>query len=518
VRDPTAEVIRNLITTQRLGNSVSAEARKLLNALFDDIVAQIARIDPTSPVRAATRRRHLERLLGDIGPLLGKRTDQIERLVRKRLIEIGQQQSEWAGEQLDRTVGIRGVIGQDVVTPQFLRGIIHNDPFRGETLRGWFRSIRNSTLRRVRRQLQIGLAQNETIDDMVRRIRGRGRRRVGGVLQASTRDVEAVVRTGVNFIANSSHFETYRANADVTKTYQYTAVLDGRTSDICQALDGRTWEYDDPDGLRPPQHVNCRSTIVPTVDWEGLGMTPPPEGTRASADGQVPSSTTYEQWLRGQTDAEQNRILGPTKAKLFRSGRINLRDLVRKDGGSVTVAELREAAVRSNTKSASQMRRDIRDREREIAAERVEWATAWDPVSGERVLNRTDNLPDQVSFEPRELNLMRHAIVTHNHPRSTSFSPADVGLAIKYDIRELRIASKEFRYTLLRPEDGWPKLSVVLKRARFIQAETLLRLRQRLLKGEITNRELDLELNHSVWRILFKELGLERTYRRRRAK
>jgi hypothetical protein len=39
----------------------------------------------------------------------------------------------------------------------------------------------------------------------------------------------------------------------------------------------------------------------------------------------------------------QDDVLGPARAKLFREGRVSLRDLVRTDGGIVSLDELRAA-------------------------------------------------------------------------------------------------------------------------------------------------------------------------------
>jgi SPP1 gp7 family putative phage head morphogenesis protein len=151
-------------------------------------------------------------------------------------------------------------------------------------------------------------------------------------MEATTRHATAIVRTATTHIANEAHFQTYSANQDVTQKYRYEAVLDGRTSDICIALSGREWAYDDPDGLRPPQHPNCRSVIVPVIE----GQTP---FLRASESGAT-TAQNYDEWLRGQSPQRQNEILGKRKAELYRDGKLNLKQLVDKEGRSRTVKEL----------------------------------------------------------------------------------------------------------------------------------------------------------------------------------
>jgi hypothetical protein len=70
-------------------------------------------------------------------------------------------------------------------------------------------------------------------------------------------------------------------------------------------------------------HFNCRSVSTPvTRSWRELGidMDDMPPGTRASMDGQVPADLTYADWLAKQSAARQDEVLGPVRAKLFRSG------------------------------------------------------------------------------------------------------------------------------------------------------------------------------------------------------
>ncbi|HEX7048645.1 MAG TPA: minor capsid protein [Longimicrobiales bacterium] len=345
--DPTAAVVRNLILLQRVGNGLARDARALLLALFDDIAAQLARIDPTAPASEASRRARVEKLLGVVRGSAEEVFAAMHKQVRSRLAELGKQQGEWAREQLVRAIGAVAVdVRPGSIGINLIKSILDTDPIHGRLLAEWFRDEKEATLRRVAQQIRLGMAQNETIGEMVRRIRGRavGRgenmRFEGGVLNRSTRETEAIVRTAVNHVANEAHIRTYRENEDVLAGYVYTATLDSRTTPICQALDGQFFRLDDPEAKRPPQHVNCRSTIVPRVDWDALGIEPPDPGTRASAGGPVPATMNYEEWLRRQSPEVQDDILGPARAELFRAGKVTLRDLVREDGTVVRVEDL----------------------------------------------------------------------------------------------------------------------------------------------------------------------------------
>jgi SPP1 gp7 family putative phage head morphogenesis protein len=158
--------------------------------------------------------------------------------------------------------------------------------------------------------------------------------------------IMALVRTSINQVANAASMAVYEANQDITKKYQYVAALDTRTSAICRALDGREFEYGK--GPMPPQHFNCRSKVVAVIDYENLGFTPPPEGTRASKDGQVDANINYGQWLKDQPRSVQEEVLGKDKVVYFNKlaekhgARDAMAKLVRDDGSELSLDDLRK--------------------------------------------------------------------------------------------------------------------------------------------------------------------------------
>ena len=347
--DPIGAVVRNLFLLQRVGNGMARTVGQFLLELFDDIAAQLARIDPTAPSADRHRRQRVEKHLGAVEGSAEEVFAAMRKKIRQDLAEFGKIQADWAAEQLETVLGGVAVdIRPGRIGINLIKTILDTNPIHGRLLDEWFESEKDATVRRVAQQIRLAMAQNETIDDMVRRIRGRavvreGRQVVfeGGVLSRSTRETEAIVRTAVNYVANEAHLRTYKENKEILLGYTYTATLDSRTTLICASLDGKFFRFGDPDAKRPPQHVNCRSVIVPEVNWEKLGIEPPEPGTRASMGGPVPATLNYEEWLRRQPEEVQDEILGPTRADLFRQGRVTLRDLVRTDGSVVTIEELR---------------------------------------------------------------------------------------------------------------------------------------------------------------------------------
>lgn len=69
--------------------------------------------------------------------------------------------------------------------------------------------------------------------------------------------------------------------------FRYSAVLDDRTTKICAALHDRVYKAGNPvwDDVRPPNHYNCRSLLIPITqvdidlkndNWNGVESSPPP--------------------------------------------------------------------------------------------------------------------------------------------------------------------------------------------------------------------------------------------------
>jgi SPP1 gp7 family putative phage head morphogenesis protein len=346
--DITGSLLRNAVALRRVENGIARAMAAIIERAYRKVIAILATQDPTavSSGRAAAR-------LASVDAKVSYVTDQLYRDIYKasgdQLVTVGEIQEQFAQVQLVRLADKADI---SVVGPAlgrgFFRTVVLTDAIQGAPLKDWWAKQNASTQFDFNRQIRLGLTQNESINELVMRIRGRSvgqGKFVGGIMETSTRNATAVIRTAVNHVTNVAHFETYKANADISEEYQYVATLDSRTTPICRALDGQIFRYSDPAAPRPPQHVGCRSVIVPVLDWKGMGLEPPPSGSRASAGGPVSADTDYSDWLHDQTITEQDEILGPSRAALFRSGKVSLRDLVNQEGRTLTLNELKKAIL-----------------------------------------------------------------------------------------------------------------------------------------------------------------------------
>ena len=230
------------------------------------------------------------------------------------------------------------------ITPAQASAIIRSTPFEGKILSSWYSDLSNSMQRNITQQLNIGLIQGESIQQLTRRISGKG-----GVFDLSRRNTEAVVRTSTNHVSTQTREQTFAENSDIVDKIQWVSTLDNRTTPICQSLDGTVYEIGV--GPRPPAHFRCRSTITPVLkSFERFGLKDPSPSTRASMDGQVSEKLNYEQWLKKQDIKIQNDALGKRKGELFRQGKVGVKDLVNNRGRPLTLKEL---AKKNNIKPAA---------------------------------------------------------------------------------------------------------------------------------------------------------------------
>ena len=202
-----------------------------------------------------------------------------------------------------------------------LQGIVRSRPMQGKFLVDWYKDLTKTAQTNVKSAIQIGMTQGETVDQIVRRIRGTASARFAdGVLQISRREAEMVVRTAVTHTASYTREAMYQANKDVIGKVRYVATLDGRTTIICASLDGK--EFEIGRGPRPPQHRNCRSTTIPVLKpLSSFGLKNLPAKTqRAALGGPVSARQTFPSWLKRQPAATQIQVLGKTRYKLFKDG------------------------------------------------------------------------------------------------------------------------------------------------------------------------------------------------------
>lgn len=97
----------------------------------------------------------------------------------------------------------------------------------------------------------------------------------------------------------------------------------------------------------------------------------------------------------------------------------------------------------------------VNNRESRIAANSYETAVIYDQSGNVLLIKKGKE--HAVEFTLPELSIMKDAVVTHNHPRNTTFSPDDIYMLRDWDMQELRVAIKSGAY-IMRRNDNLKKL------------------------------------------------------------
>lgn len=240
-----------------------------------------------------------------------------------------------------------------ITAPQVFAAAMAN-PFQGRLMSEWFESIGKAAGMRLRDAVSMGYTQGQTVAQIVTRIRGtKALNYTDGILNVDRRNATSIARTAVSHLAAAAKDDFFDKNAELIKAKTWVSTLDQRTSSMCQIRDGKAYTLDNkPVGHQIPWgggpgslHWCCRSTYtVVTKSWRELGFDADEisPGTRATMDGQVPSDTTYLDWLKKQPAVRQDEILGPTRGALLREGKLAVSRFWDDKGNYLSLDELRQ--------------------------------------------------------------------------------------------------------------------------------------------------------------------------------
>ena len=124
---------------------------------------------------------------------------------------------------------------------------------------------------RIAAVVRQGVAQGLTNAQIRQRVIGTKKAGYNdGIVGASVRSGDALVRTAVQHVSSAARQAVAEANADIVAGVRMVATLDSRTSSVCRSIDGRVFPVDS--GARPPFHINCRTSFVLVLKGGGFAV------------------------------------------------------------------------------------------------------------------------------------------------------------------------------------------------------------------------------------------------------
>lgn len=348
--------IGHAVDLQHLSNAEARKIIKLLNSVDAELrVKLVEAIDRLGPDSYTARR--LNTVLASVYELNKSIYASIGEVMAESVVDIGQYEVEYQGALFTRVIPGQVLVEVQLSTVNLaqVREIALSRPFQGRLLKEWMGDLEAGRAAKIRDGIRIGMTEGQTTDQIVRRIMGsRAEGYADGLIERSRRDVDSMVRTAISHTAQGAREAYYQQNDDLVDEVRWLSTLDNKTSAPCRLRDRLVYTNDSkhaPVGHKVPWlsgpgklHWCCRSTSMPIIkSYEALRLSKGlPEGTRASMDGQVPQSTNYGDWIKSQSSARQDQVLGPARGKLLRDGGLDLDQFYNDKGKLLTLDQLRE--------------------------------------------------------------------------------------------------------------------------------------------------------------------------------
>lgn len=375
--------IVHAINLERLKADQVSTVLDILDDLGLSIQKQLEKIDPTG-VGPTYRSRRLAKLLKLVNATTTNHYKKAASANKSGLSGVAAASAKATQNIVNSSLGVS--LGATLPPTSTLQALAGKVLVEGDTVGNYWSAQSAQVRGNFVRQMRMGIAGGEPLQQLIARVRGTKENNFSdGIMNATKKKAEALVRSSVAAVNNQAILNTYEANADLFNGYQWLATLDTRTSDICKARSGLTWDMDfQPVGhgiawSPPPAHFNCRSTVIGVLKpWSDLADKPLPavgaktlkeelqkslearglspalissaiNKTQKSMDGYVAGDINFEDWLKGKSESFQKQILGEPKWELWKNGKISFVDLVDQKSNPRTVAELQALVDQGRT-------------------------------------------------------------------------------------------------------------------------------------------------------------------------
>jgi len=242
---------------RKLFNSQEEEVKKRLRKKSQEILTKLAFDTNTNRVLKYRYEMKLSipTLLLDIKKENKKFVITLTPIIKDTIMEVG--------EYVNDTIGV----DEDFVSTNRVRNYLAKYPIK------FSKSVNKTTNRKIRKELEEGIKNGESIYNLSKRIE-----RVFDEARGSR--ALAIARTETSRAANFATVESYKQSGVVTGKRWLTA-FDERTCVACASLNGKIVDLDEnffnkgdeykdfkidyDDVGYPPLHVSCRCTVTPVV-------------------------------------------------------------------------------------------------------------------------------------------------------------------------------------------------------------------------------------------------------------
>lgn len=327
---------RHTVASRDIGQELATKMVGQLNAFDADILEQLTKryaiIEADGFDKGPATTKRLEDMRAAFREINAKAYSKAAKGLTDNLASIAAHEAEFAAKAV-KSAGVAVDLGNTIPSASFLKTLITTTPLPfsddGHTLlMPWLSDTEAGRLRRLQGALTMGFGEGESTAQLVTRIRGtKAKNFTDGILQTSRKDATTIALTANSAIQNAAREETFKRMKSI-RFLEWSAILDGRTSQLCQGRSGTIYPIDAPHPS-PPAHPRCRSILIPRRDNEGKKHKP------------------FGDWLKDQPASVQDEVLGKARADVFRNNPdFDFQGFFKEGGGYKTLADLRAQDAR----------------------------------------------------------------------------------------------------------------------------------------------------------------------------
>lgn len=339
IRDVRGRKLAALLARDAYERYLSRDIVAILSDAFRSIASDFADSGLTMRDRA-----RLAAFLQRIDGMLVSTYGQVRRETEAALVDFATVQANAAHAELGALAIDAGIAPGDaaaivdrlapVLSSHFVRAVAEL-PIEGLRLGDWWQAQANGMRLATRRTIQLGLVRGDPLRTVAAALYPPRGSSDPAVFRRARAEAQSIVRTATTAVHAQADLESYAsAGADVTGQYELLTARDARVSQICAALDGQVFRYNDPNRKVPPFHINCRTTILPMLNYSALGVAPP------AGAGAPLTIQSFSSWLGKQPMSTREDVLGATRAQWFSDGKLSLQQIIDTDTRELTINQL----------------------------------------------------------------------------------------------------------------------------------------------------------------------------------
>lgn len=340
------QLLDDTIASALLALRFAEGVRRDTVGLFESMLEQVRSIILSSDIDSSWSKGRVESLVLLVGGLIEEHYLAMESRMESVLGPFALERARAAENSLGRAIDGEVVAASE----SSAASLVFSTEVLGGPLTEYLTDQATAARRAAARALRLAAASRLSASEIAERVTGSktGRRMVvtdiqgnrvtlperrGGAMDAARNYMNSLSRSAAMALEASARMMVFANNKDSVRGVAAVVTLDGRTSKICISRSGGAWN---PETGKPlefstvkspfpgytPWHLNCRTTLAPVVDG------PPAD------------QPSYPEWLATKPAAFQRDVLGASRYKMWKAGKLDLHQMLDVSGRPLRLEEL----------------------------------------------------------------------------------------------------------------------------------------------------------------------------------